>query len=197
MTTANHKWYSVTLQYDAYYRQRVILQATTATRACDDAKTKANDTDAWNYADDISETYVTRIKAYDTEDDARASPPDLPDGATIPARFRGHGDQVEDLLAANEMLRARAARLQEALTAVLQRTIVVTVEGGVIQAVDTDTPGTQPNILIVDRDIEGAEAADINVIGGYGKGFVAEPLVHLDVGYVAAVAEASTARRLA
>ncbi|ODT12171.1 MAG: hypothetical protein ABS35_40925 [Kaistia sp. SCN 65-12] len=66
MTTANRKWYSVTLQYDAYYRQRVILQATTATRACDDAKTKANDTDAWNYADDISETYVTRIKASDS-----------------------------------------------------------------------------------------------------------------------------------
>jgi len=53
MTTANRKWYSVMLQYDAYYRQCVILQASTAARACDDAKTTANDRDGWNYADDI------------------------------------------------------------------------------------------------------------------------------------------------
>jgi hypothetical protein len=191
MTTANRKWYSVTLQYDAYYRQRVVLQATTATRACDDAKATANDSDAWNYADDISETYVTRIKAYDSEDEARASPLDLPDGATVPARFRGDADQVEALLAANELLRAKAARLQEALTAMSQRTIVVTVEGGVIQAVDTNTPGSQPNVLIVDRDIEGAPADEIMVIDGYGKGFVGRPLVHLDAGYVAAVVEAA------
>lgn len=191
MTTANRKWYSVTLQYDAYYRQRVILQATTATRACDDAKATANDSDAWNYADDISETYVTRIKAYDTEDDARASPLDLPDGATVPAHFRGHAEQVEALLAANESLRAKAARLQEAVTALSQRTIVVTVEGGVIQAVDTNTPGSQPNVIIVDRDIEGAPADEIMVIDGYGKGFVDRRHLILDAGYVAAVVEAA------
>ncbi|MCA0248236.1 MAG: hypothetical protein LCH93_16610 [Proteobacteria bacterium] len=191
MTTSNGKWFSVTLRYDAYYHQRVILQASTASRACDDAKATAESQNAWTYADDISETYVARIKAYDSEDDARASPLDLPDGATVPARFRGHADQVEQLLAANELLRAKAARLQEAVTALSQRTIVVTVEGGVIQAVDTNTPGSQPSVFIVDRDIEGAAADEITVIDGYGKGFVERRHLLLDAGYVAAVVEAA------
>lgn len=199
------RFYGVVLNYDAVYHRRELVAATSIPDALQLAAEQADAGD-WDSYGEPGPTYVERFQAFDTDDEAIAYLNDRANLASdaVPYAFMGQGEQIEELQRTIEILeghkrelQAKVESLQGALRTISEAVFVVTIEGGAVQAVSTNYTGTVPSIVVVDRDIEGAAAADLTEIDSHGRAWVSEPAMTVEADYVQVVVMAADDKRAA